>query len=83
MKTMELLEKALSKASAYEWQRRLGLSEQALGVSKHRGRLSPAIAGALAEQMGEDVDKWIVIAALEGERDSACRDRMLERYDIH
>lgn len=83
MNTMELLDKALKEASAYEWQRRLGLSEQALGVSKHRGRLSPAIAGALAEQLGEDVDRWIVVAALEGERESACKDRMVQRYELH
>ena len=83
MKTMDLLDKALQQANANEWNRRLGLSEQAIYVSKHRGRLSPAIAGALAEQLGEDVDRWIVIAALEGERDSACKDRMVQRYDLH
>lgn len=83
MRTLDLLDRALSVASVWEWNKRLGLSEQALYSSRRRGNLSPAIAGALAEQMGEDVDRWIVIAALEGERDSACRDRMLERYDIH
>lgn len=83
MRTMDLLDMALNQATAYEWQRRLGLSEQTLYVCKNRGRLSPAIAGALAEQLGENVDQWIVIAALEGERESACKERMLTRYQLH
>ena len=83
MRTMDLLDKALEHSSLYEWQRLLGLSSQALYSARRRGNLSPSIAGALAEHLGEPVEKWIVVAALEGERDSACRDRMLERYDIH
>lgn len=80
MRTMDLLKRALEQASVWEWQNRLGLSEQAIYSARRRGNLSPAIAGALAEAMGENVDQWIVIAALEGERESACKDRMLERY---
>jgi hypothetical protein len=83
MHTMELLDRALGVASTSEWQRRLGLSEQALYVAKNRGHLSPSIAGALAEQLGENVDQWIVVAALESERESACKVRMLERYKLH
>ncbi len=83
MHTMDMLERALTTASAAEWQRRLGLSEQTLYVAKNRGHLSPSIAGALAEQLGDDVDRWMIIAALEGERESACKDRMLERYALH
>ncbi|WP_083292973.1 hypothetical protein [Hydrogenophaga sp. PML113] len=83
MKSIELLDKALESASAAEWQRRLGLSDAALYVARSRGCLSPAIAGALAEQLGENVERWLIVAALEGERESACKDRMLERYDVH
>lgn len=82
MRTIELLDKALQTASAAEWQRRLGLSDATLYVARNRGSLSPAVAGALAEALGENVDHWIVIAALEGERDSACKERMLERYAL-
>jgi hypothetical protein len=57
----------------------LGLSKQALYNAKERGHLSPAIAGALADVMGQDPKDWIVIAALESERDSACKERMLKR----
>lgn len=83
MHTMDLLDRALTLASTSEWQRRLGLSEQALYVAKNRGHLSPSIAGAIAELLGDDVDRWMIVAALESERDSACKDRMLQRYQVH
>lgn len=83
MKSIELLDKALKQASAAEWQRRLGLSDAALYMARNRGCLSPAVAGALAEQLGEDVDQWLIVAALEGERDSACKERMMDRYHVH
>lgn len=82
MKTMDLLNRALEQATVYEWGRRLGLHEQSLYSARRRGNLSPSIAGALAEALGEDVDQWIIIAALEGEHDSACKERMLSRYEL-
>ena len=82
MRSIELLDKALETASAAEWQRRLGLSDATLYVARSRGSLSPSVAGALAEELGEDVDRWIVIAALEGERNSNCKERMLNRYEL-
>lgn len=78
--TMRLLEKALDKEPAPYWTKRLKLARTTLNTSKVRGHLSPAIAGAIAEELGEDVEQWIVIAALESERDSACKNRMLTRY---
>lgn len=77
--TMNLLDAALHQAAMPEWTRRLGLSKQALYNARDRGHLSPAIAGALAEELGQDPQKWIVVAALESERDSACKERMLKR----
>jgi len=55
------------------------LSRQSIHNAKYRGNLSPAIAGALAEKLGLPVDQWIVIAALESEKDSACKEMMLKR----
>lgn len=78
--TMELLEAALKKKNATEWATHLKLSVNALRTAKHRGNLSPAIAGALAEELGEDPQKWIVIAALESERESACKSRMVRKF---
>jgi hypothetical protein len=77
--TMNLLAQALEIKSVPEWTKELGLSKQALYNAKERGHLSPAIAGALADVMGQDPKDWIVIAALESERDSACKERMLKR----
>lgn len=83
MNTMQLLQKAESIATLYEWHRRLGLHEQTLYSAKKKGRLTPAIAGAIAEQIGEDVGRWIIVAAIETERPTACRDRMAKLYQVH
>ncbi|MFD2755183.1 hypothetical protein [Comamonas terrae] len=80
--TMELLQRALDKDSAGGWAKRLNLSRNALNSAKQRGNLSPSIAGALAEELGEDAQKWMVIAALEGERESACKSRMVRKFLI-
>ena len=77
--TMDLLDEALQIKSAADWHRQLHLSRNALHTARQRGNLSPAIAGALAEELGKDPKDWIVVAALESERDSACKERMLKR----
>jgi hypothetical protein len=77
--TMHLLETAMEQKSIPEWTRELELSKQALYNAKERGHLSPAIAGAIAEKLGQDVNEWIVVAALESEKNSACKDRMIKR----
>lgn len=77
--TMNLLDTALNSQPAPYWTEKLKLSRSALHTAKTRGHLSPAIAGALAEELGEDAQKWIVIAALESERDSACKTRMVRK----
>lgn len=77
--TMNLLSNAVEIKGLSEWAETLGLSKRALYTAKDRGHLSPAIAGALAEELGQDVKNWIVVAALESERESACKKRMLKR----
>lgn len=77
--TMDLLDKALQTEPVPFWYRELKLARNTLHSARSRGRLSPAIAGALAEKLGENVDQWIVIAAMESEKDSACKKRMIER----
>lgn len=76
--TMTLLDSALAQKPAPFWTEKLKLSRSALHTAKTRGHLSPAIAGALAEELGQDPKEWIVVAALESERDSACKDRMIK-----
>lgn len=78
--TMNLLDAALQLHPAPYWHKKLKLSRSVLHTSKIRGNLSPAIAGALAEELGESVEKWIVIAALESERESACKSRMVRKF---
>lgn len=77
--TMNLLEQALSMQPAQYWHEKLNLNRNALHNARQRGHISPAIAGALADELGQDPKEWIVVAALESERDSACKDRMLKR----
>lgn len=71
--TIELLESALAQKSAAQWSKELGLNRMALTVAKQREKLSPSIAGALALSLGEPAEKWIVIAALEAERETPCK----------
>jgi hypothetical protein len=78
--TMDLLDKALEQDNLRAWALRLGLSEEALRTARSRGRLSPVIAGALAEDLHLDPAQWIIIAVLETERDSACKTRMVQRF---
>lgn len=78
--TMNLLEQAMAQKSLAEWTKELGLSDKALYNAAYRKHLSPAVAGSIAEKLGEDVDHWIVIAAMESEKDSACKQRMLKRF---
>lgn len=77
--TLDLLAEAEDKQDLTQWASELGLSAKALYNAKYRGHLSPAIAGAVAEKLNRDVDRWMVVAALESEKDSACKTRMLKR----
>ncbi|MBT2324780.1 hypothetical protein J7E62_20800 [Variovorax paradoxus] len=78
--TMDLLELALENSTLRALARALGLSEEALRTARSRGRLSPLLAGSLAKELGQDPEKWIVIAVLESERESASRTSMLRHF---
>lgn len=80
--TMELLDAALKVKSAAEWARNLKLYRTTLHTARDRGNLSPAIAYALAEEMGQNAEAWALIAAAESERDSACKARMQKRLAV-
>lgn len=75
--TMQLLQRALEQYSAAELARRIGVARQTFTDSKARGNLSPAVAGAVADELGEDSMGWVAVAALEAERDSACKTRVI------
>ena len=80
--TMNLLTRALDEHPAPYWHKELDLSRNALHTAKERGNLSPAIAYALAEKMGENAEIWALIAAAESERESACKARMQKRLAV-
>lgn len=64
--TMHLLNKALTiEPNTAELCRKIKTATSAIRVARHNGRLSPVIAGNLANFLGEDVTRWIAIAAIE------------------
>ena len=76
--TINLLYLAPRIQPAPYWTARLSLARTILQTAKSWGHWSPAIDGAL-EERGKDPKEWIVLAALESERDSACKSRVLKR----
>jgi plasmid maintenance system antidote protein VapI len=81
--TMDLLNRALTERelSQTEWCRELQVNRTALAVAKMRGRLSPTLAGNVARLMGEDVEHWITIAALEAEPDSKGKQTLVRKLN--
>ena len=79
--TMDLLGKALNERnmSQAEWCRQLQMNRTALAVSKVRGRLSPTVAGNLARLLGEPVEHWIAVAALEAEPASPAKMTLITK----
>jgi hypothetical protein len=79
--TMALLQKALTVKRAAAWARDLNLTEAAFTQAKKRGRLSPTMAGTLAEQLHEDAVKWTAVAAIEAEPDTPLRATLLKSLE--
>lgn len=80
--TMNLLDEALEIQPIPYWTEKLKLARTTLRTAKSREHLSPAIAGVLAEHLGKDVKHWIVVAALESEKDSECKRRLARRLTL-
>jgi hypothetical protein len=81
--TIQLLDKALSsvrqtdpKASERSFSKQLGLSPAALSVARHRGNLSPIAAGQVALLLGENVEHWMAVAAIEAEPKSRATEQL-------
>lgn len=77
--TMNLLERALDRASASEWARRIGVHRNALTNARSAGHLTPVLAGSLALELGEDPRDWITQAVIEGEKDSPAKRALCKR----
>lgn len=76
--TMTLLDAALKFEPAPYWHKQLQLSRNALHSARNRGHLSPTMAGAIAKLLGEPIEKWICIAALEQEKESPCKTMLIK-----
>lgn len=74
--TNELLTAALDRHNAAFWAREMGVKPNTFAMAKKRGRLSPTMAGALARFIGEPVEHWISVAALEAEPESQEKTRL-------
>lgn len=65
-KTLDLLAIASKQGRKLaELSRTLGVAENAISRDKHNGHLSPAMAAALAAELGEDPGRWAIVAAQE------------------
>lgn len=79
-KSIDLLQTALEGGdTTRELSRKLGMNSNALNVARHRGRLSPTAAGALATYIGHDTALWTAIAALEAEPPSEQQRSLLTK----
>lgn len=75
--TIELLDAAISKAeSQAALCRELHISGATLTVARGRGRLSPTLAGQIAERIGAPVEHWVAVAALEAAPRSRTTDHL-------
>jgi plasmid maintenance system antidote protein VapI len=76
--TIELLDTALTRLNISERRLsvRIGLSPSNLSVARNRRSLSPVAAGQIAELLGEDVQHWIAVAALELQPRSRVTDHL-------
>ncbi len=80
--TLQLLDRALATAqNQADLCRSLHVSGATLTNARNRGRLSPTLAGTLAERLGEPVDKWVALAALEATPKSRLTDHLKRVID--
>lgn len=78
MRSLDLLAMAEARADSIRaLSVSLGLNPTALGKAKHDGKLSPAVAAALACEMGEDPARWALIAASESDKNPPALARRL------
>lgn len=77
--TLELLAKALEIKTKSEWARHLNVMPSVFTRAAHEGRLSPALAGNLAIEIGEDAGEWMIAAMMESKQETALISRLRQR----
>lgn len=75
-KTIDLLQRALEIKTVSDWARTFNIVPSTITNARRQGRLSPALAGNLAMELGEDVTTWMLAANLENEREALLMDRL-------
>lgn len=77
MKTKALLEKAVNSGRTLaDLSRAVGVNSNALSKAKAEGRLSPGLAFAVAQEIGENPTEWAIVAIQESERSAPLRRRL-------
>lgn len=77
MKTRALLEQAANSGRTLaDLSRAIGVNPNALSKAKAEGRLSPGLAIAVAQELGENPTNWAIAAIAEGERNAPLRRRL-------
>lgn len=78
-KTIELLNRALEIKTKSEWARVLNIVPSNFTRAIKDGHLSPAVAGNIAIELGEEPEKWMLAAMLESKQEAALLDRLRTR----
>lgn len=81
--TIDLLNKALEIRNAAQWCSRFNMTRASITNAKKRGRLSPALAGNLAMEIGADPIFWAAVAAAEAEPEGPMRERLEKSLERH
>lgn len=79
--SIDLLTIALEKQTLSAWARKFNVVPSTFTNAKRAGRISPALAGNLAIELGESPEEWIAIAAIEAEKESPLLRRLLDCQD--
>ena len=75
--SINLLNKALQVKKAAQWARDLNLDPSTIAQAKKRGKMSPPMAGVFALEMGESVEHWMAVAALDDVPESPTKSKLL------
>lgn len=74
--SIDLLRRAVIGTTEAALARELRIAPSTISMAKQRGRLSPTLAGQLAQRIGENPAVWIAAAALEAEPATTARDKL-------
>jgi hypothetical protein len=78
LRTLQLIEAAeATDTSLRQYSTDLGLTPNGLSKARNDGKLSPAIAAALAEALGKDPAQWALVAASESSKNPPALQRRL------